>query len=133
MAVRCYSGDGSYTTKQYQAPGETIQAAMKNVLDQVFKTLQYTPERLEFRPQRRISQTEEVNFDDWSPEYKRFRSCSVKKPYVIEAHASADAKSMNRTRKPELPEEKVYKCAYCGFFHVGSLKLPLPKPAITQN
>jgi len=117
ISVRWSVSRGKPLYKTFESHEGTSQKAIKDVTDQLFESLSYTPDALsfEFQPEP-------------SPQFQKLRGCTCKKNYFTEGAAQTDADAINKTRAKHLPKEAAYKCQFCKFWHVGASKW---RPATT--
>jgi hypothetical protein len=114
LTVR-WKKDGVALSKVFESYENTSKEAMKDVIDQLFEILSYTPVQIGFW------------FEHESSSSYQILKCKSKKNYLSIEHAQADANSLNRKRATNLPKEAPYKCPFCTFWHVGAKKYPTGK------
>ena len=100
---------GERTFRSYESELEPFKEALREVMGKILAGMSSVPERIEILP--------EIVED--SEAYKKFRSCTSKKQYVIKAQAEHDAAEVTRRTRQE---KRVYSCIYCNCWHVGESK-----------
>ena len=97
---------GETTTRPYESEKEPFKEALREVMGKILAGMSSVPEKIQMIPDTIPN----------SEAYKKFRSCTSKKQYVIKEQAEHDAIELTRKYKQE---KQVYACVYCRCFHVG--------------
>jgi len=98
---------GERTFRSYESDEDLFKEALREVMGKILAGMSSVPEKIE------------IEVVEWSDAYRKFRSCTSKKQYVIKAQAEHDAAEVTRRTNQE---KTVYSCIYCNCWHVGESK-----------